>query len=137
MMDIQTSFEKKTELLCKGLYLDKNLIDHYNTEGIEINYGRKGGAGPLGGRYFLFDNQIMVNTALWDNPERTNLILKESREDYFEIYDTRSRETFCKLKLIKNPHYYKSTGETVLQVLYIKNAFIGLVGKHVNFVELN
>jgi len=106
MMDIQTSFEKKTELLCKGLYLDKNLIDHYNTEGIEINYGRKGGAGPLGGRYFLFDNQIMVNTALWDNPERTNLILKESREDYFEIYDTRSRETFCKLKLIKNPHYY-------------------------------
>jgi len=106
MMDIQTSFEKKTELLCKGLYLDKNLIDHYKAEGIEIDYGRKGGAGPLGGRYFLFDNQIMVNTALWDNPKRTNLILKENKDEFFEIYDTRNQKTFCKLKLIKNPQYY-------------------------------
>ncbi|MFX1586347.1 MAG: hypothetical protein ACFFDL_17560, partial [Promethearchaeota archaeon] len=61
MIDNYTAFIKKTELLCKGLYLDEDLINHYKKQGIEIDFGRKGGAGPLGGRYFLFENGVLTN----------------------------------------------------------------------------
>ena len=53
MIDNTTALELKTEILCKGLYLDKKLINHYKEQGIEIDFGRKGGAGPLGGRYLF------------------------------------------------------------------------------------
>jgi hypothetical protein len=106
MMDIRTTFEKKTELLCKGLYLDEKLLKHYKQQGIEINYGRKGGAGPLGGRYFLFDNNILVNAALWNDPTRTNLVLQEKEGEYFKVYDEKNKNSFCKLKLVNNPQFY-------------------------------
>jgi hypothetical protein len=94
MIDANTAFEKKTELLCKGLYLDKQLIDYYKEQGIEIDFGRKGGAGPLGGRYFLLENQTLVNVALWDNKERTNLYLGEKSGDYFQVYIGNSNKLF-------------------------------------------
>jgi radical SAM protein (TIGR04043 family) len=106
MIDTNTAFEKKTELLCKGLYLDKALIDHYTNQGIEIDFGRRGGAGPLGGRYFLLENQTLVNVALWDKKERTNLYLGQKDKEYFHVYDGENNEFFCKLKLVPNPKYY-------------------------------
>jgi len=112
MMDIRTTFEKKTELLCKGLYLDEKLLKHYKQQGIEINYGRKGGAGPLGGRYFLFDNNILVNAALWNDPTRTNLVLKEREGEYFKVYDEKNKNSFCKLKLVNNPQFYNPKYKT-------------------------
>ncbi|MHA2289407.1 MAG: hypothetical protein ACXABG_11540 [Promethearchaeota archaeon] len=87
MLDNYTAFVKKTEILCKGLYLDENLLEHYRNQGIEISYGRKGGAGPSGGRYFLFDNQAIVNAALWNNPQKTSLVIKENTDGFFEIFD--------------------------------------------------
>jgi hypothetical protein len=106
MIDANTAFEKKTELLCKGLYLDNALIDHYTNQGIEIDFGRRGGAGPLGGRYFLLENQTLVNVALWDKKEKTNLYLGEKDKEYFHVYDGENNEFFCKLKLVPNPKYY-------------------------------
>ncbi|GAH74851.1 unnamed protein product, partial [marine sediment metagenome] len=62
MADIQSILKKKTELLCKGVFLDEKLINQYKSQGIEIDFGRKGGAGPSGGRYFLLeDNKTLVN----------------------------------------------------------------------------
>ncbi|MFX1337790.1 MAG: radical SAM protein [Promethearchaeota archaeon] len=105
MIDTATAFRMKTELLSKGLYLDKTLADHYSKHG--ISYGRKGGAGPLGGRYFILeDNKTLVNIVLWDQPQKSNLILKEKVGNFFEIYDVQNELTFGKLKLVSNPKYY-------------------------------
>lgn len=107
MNDIQTILKKKTELLCKGVFLDENLINQYKSQGIEIDFGRKGGAGPSGGRYFLLeDNKTLVNVALWSNSKRSNLLLGDFKEDHFEVYDKRAKGNFCNLKVIENPKYY-------------------------------
>jgi hypothetical protein len=78
MLEITSIFEKKTELLCSGLFLDENLVEYYLKQGIEIDFGRKGGAGPSGGRYFIFEDNTLVNVALWDNNKRTPFILGET-----------------------------------------------------------
>jgi radical SAM protein (TIGR04043 family) len=106
MLDTHTAFVKKTEILCKGLYLDEKLIEHYKNQGIEISYGRKGGAGPLGGRYFLFENGFIVNAALWNSTQKTNFVIKESNNGYFEIYDMKNKVEHSRLKLVQNPRYY-------------------------------
>jgi radical SAM protein (TIGR04043 family) len=106
MIDDYTAFVKKTELLCKGLYLDKNRIQDYREQGIEIDFGRKGGAGPSGGRYFLFENGVLVNVALWDNRSRTDLVLGENQDEFFEIYDTKTSNSFGGMKLVPNPKFY-------------------------------
>jgi radical SAM protein (TIGR04043 family) len=105
MIDIHTVFEKKTELLVKGLYLDENLQNSYLRQGIDLNFGRKGGAGPLGGRYFLFEDNTLVNVVLWDNPQRTNLNLTKKEGEYFSIKDVFSKNVF-NLRLVPNPQYY-------------------------------
>ena len=101
MIDNLQTFEMKTELLCKGLYLDENLISHYRNQGIEIDYGRKGGAGPSGGKYFIFEDDItLVNVALWNTPGKSDLVLKENKnalktvgtENKYKIY-TLNKET--------------------------------------------
>jgi radical SAM protein (TIGR04043 family) len=80
-------------------------MSFYNRNG--ITSGRKGGAGPLGGRYFLLeDDSILVNAALWDTPKKSNLFLKEKIDSFFNIVDINSGEEFCKLKPVKDPKYY-------------------------------
>jgi radical SAM protein (TIGR04043 family) len=107
MIDAETALKQKTELLCKGLYLNEDLINHYKAQGIEIDYGRKGGAGPSGGRYFLLeDGKTLVNVALWNTQNRTDLFLKENKKGYFEVYNEKKKAFFGKLRLIKNPRYY-------------------------------
>ena len=115
MIDINTVLKKKTELLCKGVYLDGALIQHYKSQGINIDFGRKGGAGPLGGRYFLFEDGTLVNVALWDDPKKSNLVLKENIDGYFEVYDSKKNATFGRLKLIDEPQFYnQKTSEGIL-----------------------
>ena len=107
MIDALSTLKQKTELLCKGLFLDEKLIPHYETQGINIDYGRKGGAGPYGGRYFLLEDEVtLVNVALWNIPERTELFLKENKKGYFEVFNEKKNELFGKLKLIQNPRFY-------------------------------
>jgi len=106
MIDNYTAFVKKTEILCNGLFLDEKLIDHYKNEGIEISYGRKGGAGPIGGRYFLFENQTIVNAALWNDPSNSNLVVRKNENGYFIIYDSKNKFEHSRLKLVQNPTFY-------------------------------
>jgi radical SAM protein (TIGR04043 family) len=107
-IDNISALKQKSELLCKGLYLDKELINTYKTQGIEIDFGRKGGAGPLGGRYFLLENdKTLVNVALWNNQEKTNLVLGKKEGEYFEVYDIKNGNIFGKIKLVKNPKFYE------------------------------
>ncbi len=106
MIDNHEALRLKTELLCKGLFLDGALVDHYEKQG--LYYGRKGGAGPLGGRYFLLeDDKTLINVALWNDPKRTNLVLKEKKGNHFEVYDNYENDSFCKLKLIEDPKFYE------------------------------
>ncbi|MFX1390372.1 MAG: radical SAM protein [Promethearchaeota archaeon] len=107
-IDNIAALKQKTELLCKGLYLDNELINTYKTQGIEIDFGRKGGAGPLGGRYFILENdKTLVNVALWNNQEKTNLVLGQKKGEYFEVYDIRNKNTFGKVRLVRNPKFYE------------------------------
>lgn len=106
MIDNHEALRLKTELLCKGLFLDVSLVDHYESQG--LHYGRKGGAGPLGGRYFLLeDNKTLINVALWNDPKRTNLVLREKKGNYFKVFDNHESSSFCKLKLIEDPKFYE------------------------------
>ncbi|MHA1931446.1 MAG: hypothetical protein ACW96X_02845 [Promethearchaeota archaeon] len=92
MIDVISAFKQKTELLCKGLFLDEKLIPHYKAQGINIDYGRTGGAGPYGGRYFLLEDDLtLVNVALWNTPERTDLFLKENKNGYFEVFNEKKK----------------------------------------------
>lgn len=113
MIDLQQALKIKTELLCKGIYLDEGLIDHYKNQGINIDYGRKGGAGPSGGRYFLLEDGLtLTNVALWSDPKRTDLFLNENKDGYFQVYKKRSNDLFSRLKLIRNPHFYSPEFKT-------------------------
>jgi len=109
MIDIQTVFNKKSELLVKGLYLDEKLRNDYLHQGIEIDFGRKGGAGPLGGRYFLFEDDTLVNVALWNDSQRTDLRLAEKINEYHVVRESKSNNNFINLKLVKNPQFYDPT----------------------------
>ncbi len=106
MLGITSIFEKKTELLCNGLFLDENLVEHYLKQGIEIDFGRKGGAGPSGGRYFLFEDNTLVNVALWNNSKLTPLVLGEKKGRSFQIINNKNKEAFADLRLVPNPDYY-------------------------------
>ncbi|MBD3256411.1 MAG: radical SAM protein [Candidatus Lokiarchaeota archaeon] len=114
MTEINRILRQKTQLLCKGLFLDEDLRDYYKSQGIELNFGRKGGAGPLGGRYFLIgDEHTLANIALWDNPAKTSLVLKEKKEDNkFEVYNTKEKALFGELILVENPKYYSPEYKT-------------------------
>ncbi|TXT67617.1 MAG: FO synthase subunit 2 [Promethearchaeota archaeon] len=113
MSDIENILRIKTDLLCRGLYLSKSLLSHYKTQGISIDFGRKGGAGPLGGRYFLLaDNETLVNVALWDKKQRTPYTLGEKKGSFFEILNGQEDSLFTKLKLIPNPKYYSPQYKT-------------------------
>ncbi|MEE9376426.1 MAG: radical SAM protein [Candidatus Lokiarchaeia archaeon] len=113
MMDSETVLKQKTELLCKGLYLDNELITQYKEQGIQIDFGRKGGAGPSGGRYFLLEDGLsLVNVALWNNPNNTDLYLKDYKNGYFEVFNNNNKELFGRIKLIQNPRFYSPDFKT-------------------------
>ncbi|MCK5346808.1 MAG: hypothetical protein KAR20_25545, partial [Candidatus Heimdallarchaeota archaeon] len=52
-------------MLCNGIIITQELITKLENKGIHFNFGRKGGAGPAGGRYFRFPNGSIENTPIW------------------------------------------------------------------------
>lgn len=58
----------KVEMLCNGLEIEESTIEKIKEKGIQFDFGRKGGAGPAGGRYFKFPNGSIVNTPLYHAP---------------------------------------------------------------------
>ena len=78
-------------------------------QGIEFDFGRKGGAGPLGGRYFLFEDDTLVNVALWNDPQRSTLNLAEKTGEFHIIRDNKNDKNVLKLKLVQNPQFYNAS----------------------------
>ncbi|MFX1501641.1 MAG: radical SAM protein, partial [Promethearchaeota archaeon] len=88
--------------------LDSNLITEYKEQGIHIDFGRKGGAGPLGGRYFILeDGRTLVNVALWNDKKKSSLALKVKNKNSFEVYDLSNGQLFGNLTLVRNPKFYE------------------------------
>ncbi|MHA1777043.1 MAG: radical SAM protein [Promethearchaeota archaeon] len=66
--DLLEIFKMKTEMLCNGLQITEQTIEKIRAKGIKFDFGRRGGAGPAGGRYFKFINGSIVNTPLYHAP---------------------------------------------------------------------
>ncbi|MFX1573675.1 MAG: radical SAM protein [Promethearchaeota archaeon] len=101
-------FRKKTALLLKGVNLTEKTFDSRKLVDFDIDFGRKGGAGPLGGRYFILsDDSTLVNVPLKDGIHySSDLELRHLEGPYFNVYDKNYNESFNTLKLVENPRFY-------------------------------
>ncbi len=70
--------------------------------------GRKGGAGPAGGRYFEFENGASVNVPLYhESYMGTPYVLSDlDSENKAYIIDQRSGESVIPLRLLPAPEFY-------------------------------
>ncbi|MHA2001949.1 MAG: radical SAM protein [Promethearchaeota archaeon] len=55
----------KCDLLSEGLFIPENILEKLTKLQKDFNLGRKGGAGPAGGRYLRFSTGEIINTPLW------------------------------------------------------------------------
>ncbi len=66
------------ELLCNGVIIKEETLDRLKNEGHIFNFGRKGGAGPAGGRYFRFFNGSIANVPIYiDKQPNSNLVIED------------------------------------------------------------
>lgn len=123
--DILNIFEMKCAMLCEGLYISPTLFTALSPTDQEQYQGRKGGAGPAGGRYFRFSNGSIANVPIWTT-ERSNPSLKiVDIQDYhrFFIQDTRKPTLHpIEVNLIPIPQF--STETTVHGISYEKIALM-------------
>lgn len=94
----QDILKRKVALLTRGV--------HFLTE---ENMGRRGGAGPTLGRYFLLDEKIVVNAPVRSNQQAKDfhsLALKPISENRFQINNL-DNEVF-EVTLVPVPHYYQN-----------------------------
>ncbi|MFO8017848.1 MAG: hypothetical protein R6U96_04380 [Promethearchaeia archaeon] len=92
---------KKTELLVKGVNVSHDLLKH-------LDFVRKGGAGPLNGKYFLLDaDKTLANVPLWnEKSSHSDLYLKYSGGSMFEVFDEKNK-LFDRIELIESPAFYE------------------------------
>lgn len=111
----------KTDLLVNGLKISEDFYDSIKPFEPEFYRGRKGGAGPAGGRYFIFENGSIVNVSLYgSNSENSYLVLEKIiNEDpqnkgylYVQIYNSKTKEYFSRLRLIPVFSEYNLTMNT-------------------------
>ncbi|MBY9007489.1 MAG: radical SAM protein [Candidatus Lokiarchaeota archaeon] len=121
MTNIHKILANKTELLCKGIYVSNHILNSYN----KFNFGRKGGAGPSGGRYFLLDdNKSLVNVTLLRNPKKTDLILKNNKSSSFEVINRNKGISLGNIKLINLPKFQLGNYKTSDGILMKKIALV-------------
>ncbi|MBD3353570.1 MAG: radical SAM protein [Candidatus Lokiarchaeota archaeon] len=108
-------FELKTDLLLHGLRISESFYRTMKKRGNDFYKGRKGGAGPAGGRYFLFLNGSVANVSLYGHKsEQSHLILEKVLEEdkshprylYVEIVDNLSNKHFTDIRLIPEREKY-------------------------------
>lgn len=106
-MNKPSLFLQKCLLLCRGVNITKDLENKCLKLNISLNKGRKGGAGPAGGRYFSVHNSV-VNIPLYYsdiNPSPYNWIdIDQNRNCTFT--DSTGRYIFETFQLIDIPKYY-------------------------------
>ncbi len=78
-------YHRKVNLLLNGLRITQKFLDSVKqySKG-EWERGRKGGAGPAGGRYFMFQNGSVANAALWGPQSEQSYLLLENVSGFNE-----------------------------------------------------
>lgn len=61
LQHLKQILQVKVELLCNGIIIKEETLDRLEKTGHSFNFGRKGGAGPAGGRIFRFSNGTIAN----------------------------------------------------------------------------
>lgn len=123
--NLELILETKITLLCEGIIIPQNLIEDLKKRGIIFNLGRKGGAGPAGGRYFKFSTGTLVSTPIWiDDHNDTTLIIHDILPTNEVIYThkTQSFKKLPKLFLLPIPRFYSKKTTDLIQ--YSKIALI-------------
>jgi len=106
VMDNQDVADVKTRLLCSGVRLPENL-----------RTGRKGGAGPAGGRYIVVKNTV-VNAPVYKAALQSPFSVEIKGESYTMKYQNDS----YRIILIGDPHFYQM--KTKEGVVYKKIALL-------------
>lgn len=98
----------KCELLCNGFIISNRLLDKLHQEGRSLNLGRKGGAGPAGGRYFEFPDGSILNIPLFiEQQPNCHLVVDTIDLDGTITYhDQQHQIPEIPLKLIAIPKFY-------------------------------
>jgi radical SAM protein (TIGR04043 family) len=108
-------FHRKVDLLLNGLRITQNFLDTVQiySKG-DWDKGRKGGAGPAGGRYFMFENGSVVNAGLWGSQSEQSYLLLQQVKGYSSndpknlvctIYDTKTNISYD-IELLQIPNSY-------------------------------
>lgn len=115
---LKVIYLKKIDLLANGLKISEIFYESIKKFGVVFSKGRMGGAGPAGGRYFLFENESLVNVPLLGSKsEKSYLVLREIvREDpnkkgyyYCRILNEKTGESYDDLRLVPSPDEYNTT----------------------------
>ncbi len=99
----------KVELLSNGIIIKEETLDRLEKAGHSFNFGRKGGAGPAGGRYFRFSNGSIANVQIYiDNQPNSSLIIEDidSNNNVKLKVKKGSNILPVPLKLIPTPEFY-------------------------------
>ncbi|MHA1109636.1 MAG: radical SAM protein [Promethearchaeota archaeon] len=110
-------YHRKVNLLLNGLRITQKFLDTVKqfSEGEWVK-GRKAGAGPAGGRYFLFENGSVANAGLWGSQSEQSYLLLEQVTGYSSkhpknlvctIRNTKTDTSF-ELELIPTPEEYNN-----------------------------
>lgn len=108
-------YHRKVDLLINGLCIGEHFHESIAKFGTHFEKGRKGGAGPAGGRYFIFENDSPVNVSLWGSAsEKSYLILEEAiridpkneRYIYCRIHNQNTDIDYDDIRLIPIPEEY-------------------------------
>ena len=82
------------------------LLEGVNSK-TDIFKGRKSGAGPAGGRYFILENDSCVNIPLWPNfvkYSRFSVEKIENQDNKYNLYE--NNKFITTLELIPKPKFY-------------------------------
>ncbi len=113
--EMRKIFLVKSALLCEGIYISPSLFEKLSLIDRKQYQGRKGGAGPAGGRYFQFSNGTIVNTPIWlqSKPNSSLQILNIQDGNIFQVkYQILGESGEITLELLPIPEFYKNTTES-------------------------
>ena len=97
------------ELLCNGIIIKKETLDRLEKAGHSFNFGRKGGAGPAGGRYFRFSNGAIANVPMYiDKQPNSSFIIEDIDGNNNVKLKVKEGSNFVPvpLQLIPVPNFY-------------------------------
>ena len=110
--ELEKIFYVKSAMFCGGMYLSPTIFKDLSPQDQAQYQGRKGGAGPAGGRYFRFSNNSLINCPLWlEKSEHTQVsVIKILHSSLFTIQCTvNNTRITLEIELIPIPKFYQKT----------------------------